>query len=347
MKNELYAKYTGRGLTGLSNLGNTCFMNTCLQVLSHTYELHEFLDREEFKGRLAKKYESALILEWNELHKMLWKENCVISPGKFLQTTQKLSTLKNNEQFTGFAQNDMAEFLMFTLDCFHISLRRKVKMNIVGTPQNNQDALAVKCFEMIKKMYSDDYSEIWNMFYGVHVSQIVSMTTHEELSHTPEPFFMVNLPIPPDIKEPTLIQCFDAYVQGEELTGDNAWYNENTKKKEDVVKALQYWSLPSILSIDLKRFNERGRKNQKPVAFPLEDLDLTPYVIGYKKSSYVYDLYGVANHTGGTSGGHYFAYVKTADGGWYCFNDTNVTPIKDLSTLVSPKAYCLFYRKRG
>ena len=37
---------SGNGLTGLANLGNTCFINSCMQVLSHTRELNHFLDKD-------------------------------------------------------------------------------------------------------------------------------------------------------------------------------------------------------------------------------------------------------------------------------------------------------------
>ena len=123
--------YKHKGLTGLANLGNTCFVNTCLQILSHTYELNDLLNDEKYKTRLNNKYETALLVEWDNLRTMMWKENCIISPGKFIKTLQKLAQLKKVSLFTGFAQNDMPEFLLFVIDCFHISLQREVKMSIV------------------------------------------------------------------------------------------------------------------------------------------------------------------------------------------------------------------------
>ena len=42
-KTLLFKKYEDNGLTGLANIGNTCYLNSCMQIISHTYELNEFL----------------------------------------------------------------------------------------------------------------------------------------------------------------------------------------------------------------------------------------------------------------------------------------------------------------
>ena len=159
---------------------------------------------------------------------------------------------------------------------------------------------------------------------------------------TPEPFFNLNVPIAP---EKTLEKCISLYTATEKLDGDNKILNDKTNEKEEAEKNIRFWSLPEVLVVTIKRFDNNGRKNQQMVDFPLENLDMREHIVGYDKDSYIYDLYGICNHSGGTAGGHYTAYVKNANDKWYHFNDTNCNEI-DLGSLKTPYAYCFFYRKQ-
>ena len=65
----------------------------------------------------------------------------------------------------------------------------------------------------------------------------------------------------------------------------------------------------------------------------------------YNSKSFVYDLYGICNHSGGTEGGHYTAFVKNANENWYLFNDTSVSRV-NTDSIKTKNAYCFFYRKK-
>jgi len=342
---DLFRTYKDMGLSGLANVGNTCYLNACMQILSHTYELNEFLNNKEYKKNINKKPDTVLLLEWDTLREMMWSDNCTIAPNGFINAVKKVSALKNRDLFVGHDQNDIQEFLLFMIECFHTALARDVDMEITGNVLNPTDVLAKECFVMMKTMYNKEYSEMLNIFYGIHVSEITSGKTGESLSLRPEPFSLLSLPIPSDVASPSLYDCIDLYCAKEELSGENAWMNDKTNAKEDVNRGIIFWNLPNILIVDLKRWSETGVKINKFIEAPLMNADFSKHVRGYNKITSIYDLYGVCNHSGGALGGHYTAFVKNANGKWYEFNDTIVSEVKD-TKIVSSRSYCFFYRRK-
>jgi ubiquitin C-terminal hydrolase len=360
LSNDLLNKYTNRGLSGLCNLGNTCYINSCLQILSHCYELHELINiiNTDSNTNTDSNIKNLILQEWTSLKDLMWSKNCVISPNRFLNAIQHIATIKDRELFSGYVQNDLPEFLIFLFDCFHEALERKVTITINGNSENNIDELAKKCYTMIQNMYSNSYSEIIDLFFGIHVSLIISnndsnndsnnsTNSKEILSITPEPFSIINLPIPhsnTNNQEFSIYDCFNLYTQPEFLEGENAWFNETTNSKENVNKCIKFWSLPNILIVDFKRFNNANKKLNNVIKTPLLGLDMSKYVVGYNRDKYIYELFGICNHSGECLGGHYSAYVKNSNQKWYHYNDTNVDEISE-SQLITPKGYCYFYRK--
>ena len=169
-------------------------------------------------------------------------------------------------------------------------------MVVKGDARNEKDTLAKSCYDMMKRMYQKEYSEILALFFGTHVSCIINPSNSKVLSYNPEPYFMIDLPLPNKF-ETNILECLDLYTKAEMLQGTEAWYNEKTKRKEDVYKKIVFWSLPKILVIDLKRFNNANIKNNVLVNVPLNDLDLSKYVEGYQDTLNVFDLIGVCNHS--------------------------------------------------
>ena len=162
------------------------------------------------------------------------------------------------------------------------------------------------------------------------------------MSDSCEVFCTLSLPLPSNRNTCSITECFDLYTSNELLEGENAWYNDKTHKKENILKNIMFWSLPKILIIDFKKFTNNNKKINMLIETPIENLDLSKYIIGYDKNKYLYDLLGVINHSGGCLGGHYTSNIKNANNNWYNFNDTEVNKI-DVSKVITNKAYCYVY----
>ncbi|KAL9224386.1 hypothetical protein vseg_000423 [Gypsophila vaccaria] len=111
------------GLTGLLNLGNTCFMNSAIQCLVHTPEFANYF-REDYRGEINWQNPMGMVgelaLAFGELLRKLWAPGRTpIAPRPF---KAKLSRFAS--QFSGYNQHDSQELLAFLLDGLHEDLNR-------------------------------------------------------------------------------------------------------------------------------------------------------------------------------------------------------------------------------
>lgn len=379
-------EYLGKGIL---NLGNTCYLNTVIQILSVIPEFQPYYP----KSPLYKKREQhPIVVKWNELVQTMntppkqSEPNRVIHPGLFIQTLvqhAKSKTFQANRR----EPQDAAEFLQFLVEEFHQVLAHPVKAEIHGTSENSKDDLAKACYEMLANMYRTSYSEFYPLCYGITVSVLTPLSTVSNspfvqsqtlnpnprrdlskqappLSIKPETFFFLNIPLPPcppfQHNAPvTLYQCLEHMLTPEILDNENAWYDEKLGYKRPVNKQTMFWNFPPILAITLQRLLPDGNKDNRVVQFPLKYLQLAPYVYGYNKDQYVYELMAVCYHHGDLGGGHYTAAVRRTDSQWVHYNDHMVQafptfpadtpePViqQELEKLLhQPAAYCLLYRK--
>jgi ubiquitin C-terminal hydrolase len=345
------------GTIGLSNLGNTCFMNACLQIFSHTHELTNALNSTPIlvdKNTVIDKSNKTLLSCWKELQKLLWnnnEQNIMRVVKQFHKAFQENCLMKKKTNLLGLKQHDASEFIEFFIDGIHSALSREVRMTIQGSPKNIADKIAVQCYETIQKMYAKDYSNLIPIFFGMYISEIISVNTGKTLCYSTEPFSELTLSIPflQNDTKVSLKQCIDLYCSSEIIRG---YLNETTKQTETIQRRMYFWSLPPVLIITLKRYNNANQKNNTTIDCP-KILFMSEYVYKYqsktlRNQSHIYDLYGVCQHHGTTRGGHYTACVKHATSQkWYMYNDTQVMCIHEnpqLDTILLQGAYCLFYR---
>lgn len=362
------------GTSGLKNLGNTCYMNAPIQCLSATVPFSRFFTDGRWKsainftnklgsqGKLVQAFAKLL-------HEMWGGDLPYLTPIDFRRSICSL-----NSQYIGSDQHDSQEFLSFLLDGIHEDINRvMVSDPVTLTPEQEEELnrlpTPIASDREWRTWKARNDSLIVDFFQGQFKSRLQCLTC-KKTSTTYNVFSILQLPIPHSRSSKVSIErCLDAMLNEEILEKDDAWDCPQCKTKRRASKTLSLARLPPILLIHLKRFEANGRFSDKVdtfVEYPMKSLDLTNYMPpplppGADKSElngglpmspddprtqlppYRYDLYGVTNHYGNLSSGHYTAYIASR-GGWMLCDDSSVKQC-DPKQVVNQKAYVLFYKR--
>ena len=335
-----------KGLIGLENIGNTCYLNSSIQCLSNIPSLTEYIISDSYLEDLKnkKKNNNNVILtkEYSKLIKALWTSKSNIQPKSFHEYIQKF-----DEQFQGYEHQDAQELLAMILDYLHEALKYEVSMEYEGIIENDDDEITVESHKNWNIVLKDKYSVIVKLFFGQFINKVVSMEEHNKnkmISKTFEVFNMLNIPI----HGKTLYDSLQIYF-GKEIL-ESKFYDENSKSYVNAYRQIKLMKIPNFLILVLKRFtNGNGRlgKSNSYITFPIEKLDLSSYCEGYDKYDGTMKLISIGCHEGSLNYGHYFAICRHKNKKWYKFNDGNVEEydINSNKSNIFKDGYILIYEK--
>ncbi|BGP37514.1 hypothetical protein JCM10449v2_001420 [Rhodotorula kratochvilovae] len=313
---------------GLQNLGNTCFLNSALQVLIHTPPLVRYLEGQghttancamlQKKGFCMTCAMKVVVKQSFTPGKRSYAPNVVVKHLKSIARHFRLGR-----------QEDSHEFLRFFIDAMQAS------------------ALFGKNPKLEQKIKETTF--VHQLFGGRLRSRVHCLACGHN-SDTFDSILDVSLDLAGG-RAGSLKDALENLVRKDKLTGQNKYKCEKCKKLVNAEKNFTIDEAPLVLTIHLKRFTPTGRKLAYPLKYP-EQLKLGPYMSSATPDAGPsYRLYGLILHSGsGPHSGHYTSYVRAADEKFYDMNDDFVTlaPGGGRAPLGERNAYVLFYiRERG
>lgn len=187
------------GLTGLDNLGNTCYLNSIVQCLANTRQLRDFFLDDGYKADINTENPlgtgGKLAVIFANLMRNLWSgRERSLSP-------YKLKTIVGEKvsQFKGFMQQDAQEFMAFLLDGLHEDLNRIKEKPYVEEVEGAGKPDAEVANEAWRRYKSRNDSVIVDLFQGQLKSKLTCPVCNK-ISIKYDPFMNLSVPLPKEHK---------------------------------------------------------------------------------------------------------------------------------------------------
>ena len=205
-------KEKSKGLVGLFNLGNTCYLNCSLQCLSNTKDLTKYFLFNYYQNdiNLQTTFGSngVLVKAYSDLINLMWLSKFVKINPHFFRVAFCVSTHK----FMNSQQQDAMEFISLLLNYLHEDLNRvKQKPYLIIEEQREKESDILASQRIYSYNLKRDNSIIIDLFNGQFQNTIKCTTCFKEYKKY-ESFNNISLPIPEEhnhyiIKFFTTLKC--------------------------------------------------------------------------------------------------------------------------------------------